>query len=108
LLCVANSRIGALVRFGGEGPANKTPTLGRDFGGVHLDASFEQNRLRVAPDRLADLLTLTRSESLALVRHPLGVPHLQEASVSRSKDSPSTDRLLLKTRPEAGAFHAVV
>jgi len=108
LLCVANTRIGALVRFAREGAPEKTPALGRDFGGVHLDASFEQNRLRVAPDRLADVLTVTRSQSLALLRHPLGVSGLQEATVARSSDSPATARLLLKSTPEGGAFHEVV
>ncbi|MBI1915309.1 MAG: hypothetical protein HYS12_11305 [Planctomycetes bacterium] len=108
LVCVTNSRIGALVRFRREGAPDKMAGLGRDFGGVHLDASFEQNRLRLAPDRLADILTVTQSQSLSLLRHPLGVHDLQEATLARSKDSPSTERLFLRSTPEGGAFHAVV
>jgi hypothetical protein len=107
LLCVANSKIGALVRFGREGESEKRVALGRDFGAVHLDASFEQNRLRVAPEKLRDQVTITRPQSLALLRQPLAVPELAQAILSRSQNSSSTDRLLLRSPLESCNFHVV-
>src|SRR5262249_12062727 len=41
--------VGALVRLTPKGRKGTVP-LSRDFGGVHLDRSFEQNRLGLTPE----------------------------------------------------------
>src|SRR5262249_16994146 len=57
---VHGAGVGAFVRLG---VAKETPTvanLSRDFGGAHLDRTFEHNRVRLAPEQRGETaLTLT-------------------------------------------------
>lgn len=79
-----SSSLGALARYGQS--AQSRPMLARDFGGVHLDRSFEQSRLRLVPGQQADLLQVDRPLSLALVKSPIhsstGSPKHQSATFS--------------------------
>jgi hypothetical protein len=54
-----------------EKPAVAAAPLARDFGPVHLDRGFEQNRLRLAPERQGETVQTKRPAALAQVSNPL-------------------------------------
>jgi hypothetical protein len=87
---------GALVRLAADGPAPPAGPLPRDFGAAHLDRGFEQNRLRLAPDRLGATVEADRGDLLAGLVQPLrGVP-LVGAVLHRAGDQDVTARLVLR------------
>jgi hypothetical protein len=62
--------LGAYIRFAGNGqPA--APTLPRDFGSVNLSRSYGQNRVRLVPEQVGDIVQTTRALSLAKLSNPL-------------------------------------
>ncbi len=70
-----NSAVGALVRLADPKRAVKPQALSRDFGAVHLDRSFEQNRLRFIPDKRSDTISTDKPTALARITNPLGNLH---------------------------------
>ena len=93
--------LGGLVRLGDGRPTTFSPTLTRDFGAVSLDRSFEQNRVRLAPDRSGAVVQTTHFERLAQVAGPLRSP-LNLAEVRRAGDEDMTARLMLRCSAEVG------
>jgi hypothetical protein len=95
-----NNVVGGLVRVlaasGTPGPQG----LPRDLGAVHLDRSFEQNRLRLAPQLRADEITTDRPQALAGVRNPLPELPLVEAVLERTAEHDLAGRLTLRYRVE--------
>jgi hypothetical protein len=68
------SSLGGLVRVtDGKGPSAPafTPPDPRDFGAVHFDRTFDQNRLAIAPEqRSADSVTVTKAAEVRRVAPP--------------------------------------
>lgn len=62
--------LGALIRFANRSVA-KPVALKRDFGVVNLDRSFTQDRLRLAPEQMGDVIRTSRAKALAEVANPL-------------------------------------
>jgi hypothetical protein len=69
--------VGAFVRLRNKNLPAPAPeqALNRDFGAVHLDQSFEQNRLRLAPEQRGEAIATTKTKPLAALTNPL--PTLQ-------------------------------
>jgi hypothetical protein len=59
------------------------PALPRDFGAVHLDRSFEQNRVRFALRRQGSRITVTGPENLTRVKNPVPAMQAVEATLER-------------------------
>jgi hypothetical protein len=78
--------IGGLLRWTSAHPTPATHQLARDFGALHLDRSFEQNRLRLMPEQFGETLTVKRPELLAQVANPVPFLKLSQASIQRAQD----------------------
>lgn len=65
-----SSGFGAVVRLSDPKASPPAPGLPRDFGAVHLDQSFEQNRLAVAPEQNKDALTVVQKSALQKITQP--------------------------------------
>jgi hypothetical protein len=61
--------LGAYVRLGEAGITEVK--LPRDFGAVCLDRSFEQNRVRLAPQQTGDTVSVQRAQTLAELSDPV-------------------------------------
>ena len=96
VLSLTNGRLGGIVRLRGADAADAAPGLRRDFGSAHLDAAFEDNRLRCAPKQLGDVLTFSGEKALAGLRLPLAGFRPVESVLERGKGSPRTRRLLVR------------
>jgi hypothetical protein len=94
-LCRTNGKVGALLRLHAEPRVSVPVALARDFGVVHLDASFEENRRQIAPGQLGDELVISDRESLARLRSPLGNLPLRAARIRRAAGSSGTQSLVL-------------
>jgi len=79
----ANNTVGAYVRFGDGVPKPESVALRRDFGAVNLQRSFEQCRVRFAPDQRGDTLQCQRPANLAQVANPLASIRPTSASLQR-------------------------
>ena len=66
-----SSAAGAWVRFGAARSAGAAAEMSRDLGAAHLQRSFEQNRVRLAPEAAGGAVEVRRPRSLALLRDPL-------------------------------------
>ena len=91
-----NSAVGALVHLACEKPAGQTPTLSRNFGAINLDRSFEQNRLRIAPEQRADTIQTDRPAALNQITSPCGTLRPQMAILCRQTGCDLTDSLTLR------------
>jgi hypothetical protein len=95
-----NNAVGGLVRClsaaGSPGPQG----LPRDLGAVHLDRSFEQNRLRLAPEQRGEEVRSERPDVLAGIRSPLPDRHLAAALLQRAGVSDLVARLTLHYQVE--------
>jgi hypothetical protein len=72
MLVPRGSTIGGLARVSGPQPAVAFMAPDpRDFGAIHFDRSFEQNRVAVAPEqRAADTLSVTKATEVRRVAPP--------------------------------------
>ena len=82
-----NHGFGALVRV--REPGTKTATtLPRDFGAVHLDGSFDANRLHIDPSLPTDRPSINVTRQPALSRITAPTPDaLVQAVIQRDKES---------------------
>jgi hypothetical protein len=78
------SGVGAIVRIATDKKPLFNIPLPRDFGDLHLDRTFEQNRLRLRPDRRSDILTLSDSKALARIIHPISQPKPDQATFRKA------------------------
>jgi hypothetical protein len=62
--------MGAYVRFANSEPV-AAPTLPRDFGSVNLNRGYGQNRIRLVPEQVGDIVQTSRAASLAKPTNPL-------------------------------------
>jgi hypothetical protein len=65
-----SSGFGAIVRVSNPKAAPDVVTFPRNFGAVHLDQTFDQNRLAVAPEQNKDALTVSQKSALAKIQQP--------------------------------------
>ena len=93
--------VGALVRIAPSQQTLKASPLARDFGVVHLDRTFEQNRLRLAPDQLAATVQTEAPAVLSQVRQPIREVPLVQAAVQREETSEVTGHVLLRYQGSA-------
>ena len=66
--------LGGFVRIAGAKPLGALPPEARDFGAVHLDRTFEQNRVLFARDRTGSVVDLDCRKSPGAVRLPFCRP----------------------------------
>jgi hypothetical protein len=71
------------------------PALRRDFGSVHLDRSFEHNRLRFAWKQRGQTLTVKETRALSEVRNPLPSWPLAQARLERQANGEHVAQLEL-------------
>jgi hypothetical protein len=88
--------IGGMVRLHGELPTDDIPTLARDFGEAHLDRSYEQNRLRLAPEQQGPTIQTDRSAVLARLTNPLPLLHPAQVSLQREAGQDVVARLTIR------------
>jgi hypothetical protein len=86
--------VGAFARFA-AGKA-RSDALPRDFGIVHLDRSFEQNRARLAPDQAGRTVRTERPAVLAKVKNLLRGVALTQVILERAGDQDATARVLFR------------
>ncbi len=87
---VEENTTGALTR-----PTRQTDDL-RNFGAVHLDRSFEQNRLNLAPDRTGPSLEITDAAKLATITQPAPKHALAAAVLQREANEDLLAKLTLR------------
>lgn len=90
---------GAVVRVGKVGavvPGNAFTCNPRDLGAVHLDRSFEQNRLGLDPDQAGTTLEIKDSAKLAGITQPATKVALAAAVLTRERKEDLLARLLLR------------
>jgi hypothetical protein len=75
--------VGALVDLFAQQDELPAGKLSRDLGGVHLDRSFEQNRLHLTPEQRGEQLVVQQPGALSAIHNPLSVLKLGEAIVER-------------------------
>jgi hypothetical protein len=95
-----NSAVGGLVRCVTPDAAEPPPALPRDLGAVHLDRSFEQNRLRVAPDHRGEEVQTDRREALAGITNLLPGLRMSAAALQRVAEVDLLDRVTLRYAQE--------
>lgn len=90
---------GAVVRVGKTGTPSLTlpaPTSNpRDFGVVHLDRSFEQNRLGIAADQTGSSLEIKDAAKLAAIVQPAAKIALESAVLLREANEDLVAKLTL-------------
>jgi hypothetical protein len=90
--------VGAFVNFHSERAASAA--LPRDFGAVHLDRSFELNRVRLASEATGPSAGTDRRAALARVKNPLRRATPTEAVVERARERDFTARIVLRADVE--------
>jgi hypothetical protein len=81
-LISGSNTLGGLVRWRDERPA-AAPALSRDFGALRLDRSFEQNRVRVAPEAQGTTIEADQAAALAQIKSPVTALALARATLIR-------------------------
>ena len=101
------TRLGAIVRVSGTAGSTAVPRLPqhpRDLGPVHLDRSFEANRLSVKPDEGGDKVEVDRPAVLALFTRPLADPRPVAAILRREVGHNLVGSLSLRWTAENNAL----
>jgi hypothetical protein len=99
-LVPSHARLGAFVRLGHAAPAAKRPALTRNFGALHLDRSFEQNRVRLALQQRGQHLVVDNAAVLKTVKDPVALP-LTEIIVEREPGQDAVAKFQLQHAPAA-------
>jgi hypothetical protein len=95
---------GAFVRLA----AKQEPQgeLSRDFGAVHLDRTFEQNRLHLVPELRGNPLTVTQPRVLGRILNPVPPLRPVRATLEKEAEHDLLARLTLGyARDNSGAIH---
>ena len=94
--------VGAFVRLGHGQEGKSLAKLARDFGTAHLDRTFEQDRIRLAPEQPGEKdLTIT-GKALAEVRNPLPALKLTQAELRRESGHNLASALVLRYAESGG------
>ncbi len=96
------SPFGAFVRIGAEKEVAPGPFArsGRDLGAVHLDRTFEANRVAVAPSKGGTVVTVSKKEDLAKLGKALGTPAPAGATLEREKSQDLVAAVRLSWSPD--------
>jgi hypothetical protein len=80
--------LGGYIRIAGDkaAPTGNLPLDARDFGVVHLDQTFEQNRVQFARDRIGPIVERDLRKSSSAVRLPIVNLAPSRAAIQREKD----------------------
>jgi hypothetical protein len=78
-----NPTTGAVVHIGPAQPPSGLPALPREYGAVHLDRSFEQNRQRFALHQQGQRLTVARPKKQTNIKNPIPVLDVGERTLER-------------------------
>ena len=78
--------LGGYVRISGGKTGGPLPAEARDFGAVHLDRTYEQNRVQFARDKSGSVVELNCRKSPGLVRLPFAEPVPDAATLRREAD----------------------
>jgi hypothetical protein len=95
-----NNAVGGLVRCLAAAGTPAPRGLSRDFGTVHLDRSYEQDRLRLAPEVYAEEVRTERPQALAAIKNPLPDLHLAEVVLQRTSEHDLVAQVMLRYRVE--------
>jgi hypothetical protein len=88
--------VGAFVRLGNGQEGKPSADLARDFGAAHLDRTFEQGRILLAPEQPGEKdLTIT-GKALAELRNPLPALKLTQAELRRESGHNLVSALVLR------------
>lgn len=90
--------VSGFVRIAADKAAHP-PTLPRDFGVVHLDRPFEQNRVQVAPSQTGDVLRTTKAAVLERLQNPLRPAGVVKLEVQREPGQTATAGFTLTYAP---------
>jgi hypothetical protein len=85
--------LGGLVRLWKNKAEDSQVTLPRDFGAVHFERSFEQNRLRLTPGDRGKKLETDEAAAIARVTSPPAVLRPVLVSLERDAEQDVADRL---------------
>jgi hypothetical protein len=98
LLVPRTSVVGALVQFHAANlpEAKNIGPLARDFGEIHMDRSFEENRKRLAPEQKGDRIRCKRTATLAQMKPPLAPPQPVEADLERRPGQETVSRVTFR------------
>ena len=78
--------LGGFVRISGGKAAGTLAAEARDFGAVHLDRTYEGNRVQFARDKSGSVVELNCRKSAGLVRLPFAKPVPETAVLRREAD----------------------
>lgn len=78
--------VGAIVRIGKPGGDASQTVLNRDFGAIDFRRSFEQNRLRLAPDQSGFTIRTQNPAALDQITNPLGSARIHDATIYRVRE----------------------
>lgn len=92
--------LGAAVRFRDSKESLGQFPLPRAFGEVHLDRSFEQNRLRFAPEQRKELLTVEQAKVPANLTNPLPALKVTQARLQQETGHDVAARLVVRYAPD--------
>ena len=88
--------LGGFVRISGGKAPGTLPAEARDFGAVHLDRTYEQNRVLFARDRSGPIVELDCRKSPGRVRLPFADPVPETAALRREADLDLTASLTVE------------
>ncbi len=95
VLCSRGDAVGGCFRVAGAKPGAPPPAEARDFAAVHLDSTFEQNRLLFARDQNGAVVNLDCQRRPGVVRLPASVAAPAFAHLEREGASNLTASLTL-------------
>jgi hypothetical protein len=85
--------LGGFVRIGGAKAAGPLPPAVRDFGAVHLDRTYDQNRIQFARDKTGAVVELDCRKGPGVLRLPILDPAPDSAVLERDHDFNLTSSL---------------
>jgi len=97
-LSPVDATVGAWVRFSRQRPSQPL-TLARQLGPVHLDRSYDANRLHLAPTQLGNPLVLKDDAALDRVANPSPAGKLQEVVLEQTPNQNLVERARFRYRP---------
>jgi hypothetical protein len=108
---VHGAGVGALIHLDSGKETTRTLNLARDFGGINLNRSFEQNRRHTAPAQRGETLTLKDAKVLAGLTNLLPTLKPTQALVRREGTADLTASLLVNYGGDVGGpppMHEIV
>lgn len=92
---------GAFAYFSSPAASPPPTNIRRDFGAFHFDRSFEQNRVRLAPEQRGERLVVRNQKPLDLLRNPLPTMKPTVATLYRDQSKDLASKLHVQFAKEA-------